>query len=122
MRTFGHTRPVRNEQGEIIGSEASPVRARTIDPLGPAFGPDREHRLVVTLEAADTISIRPEKTGRSESILAKDLYAYLLRCKANLSTLERARERKAAKATRLAQQRQQRAERRLTKGVHHDEI
>ena len=65
------------------------------------------------MHAEDVIGVRPERTGRELCITAVDLYAHLLRMKANHEHLERARERKARKAERLARLRQARAERRL---------
>jgi ribosomal protein L31E len=50
---------------------------------------------------------------RAESLAVVDVYRYALRCRVGRDLLERARARKAAKAVRLAAQRQQRAERRL---------
>jgi len=106
MRSFGHIRP---------DGKPSPPKARTVSNLGHSFGGDHKARLIVSLEAGDLIVLRPERTGRSVSITASDLYAYLLRCKANLAHLEKARERKEKKALRLARLRQQRAERNLLK-------
>lgn len=113
MKSFGHTRPVRDPAGIITGSKPSPVKARTLANLGPSFGADRKHRLIVTLDAGDVVTLRPEKTARSVSITATDLYRHMLRCLANSATLAKARERKARKAQRLAALRQQRAETRL---------
>jgi len=113
MKTFGHKRPVRDSAGAIIDMKESPACAVTRDTLGHGFGPDSDKRLVVTLALGDLITCRPARTKRVLSIKASDLWHYLNRCAANLRTLELARERKARKATRLAAQRQQRAEKRL---------
>lgn len=94
MRPFGHTRPVRDGDGAVIGAVPSPVQARTLDGLSPVYGPDRRKRLVVALEAGDVITIRPERTRRKVSILAVDLYAYLLRLQSAKYAAERKLKRK----------------------------
>ncbi len=87
--------------------------------LDGSYGPDRNKRLTVTLipgdgeTVPDLISLKPFKTRRAERVALVDVYRYALRCRVNLETLTRARERKAAKASRLARARQERAERRL---------
>lgn len=113
MKSFGHQRPVRNDDGEIVGSKLSPVKARTLEALGHNYGSDHDKRLIVSLDAADLITLRPERTARPVSITARDLYAHLLRLEAGRLTLAKAREAKARRASHLAAQRQARAERRL---------
>lgn len=92
-----------------------PVKRVTEGQLGHTFGCDWDRKLVVTLNAGDLISLRPHGTRREVSILAADVYRYVLRCEANKSLLERARARKEAKAIRLARERQNRAERKLSR-------
>jgi hypothetical protein len=104
---------VRDDKGEIVGMEDSPVRAVTREACGGQFGADSERRLIVSLEAGDLVCVRPAQTRRLYRIQAKDLFHYLLRCEANRMQLERARDKKTRKAERLAKQRQERAERRL---------
>jgi hypothetical protein len=113
MRKFGHVRIDRDETGAAVGQKLSPARAKTVGTLGRNYGPDRDRRLVVSLDAGDVVSVRPERTARALTITAQDLYAYLLRCQANRAVLEKARTSKARKAQRLASLRQKRAERRL---------
>lgn len=113
MKTFGHTRPVRNEAGDITGSKPSPVRVRTIEGLSPSYGTDKHKRLILTCHPQDLIGIRPERTSRELTITVVDLYAELLRRAANFAHLSKARERKAKRAERLARERQARAERKL---------
>lgn len=108
MRFFGHTKPIRHE-GEIIGSRGSPVRVKTREELGNGYGPDADKRLIMTAHRDDIIGLRPERTQRELLIKARDLYAHMVRLQANREHLERARQRKAAKA----QQREARKERRL---------
>ena len=96
----------------------------TAEALDGSFGPDRDRRIVVTLipgdgkDIPDTISLRPHGTRRAEVGRVSDLYRYLIRSRANAEVLAKARERKARKAQRLADQRQQRAEKRLTHWTH----
>ena len=116
MKSFGHKRPVRDAAGEITGSKDAPVRARTVEPLGGAFGPDRAKRLIVSLERGDQIVIRPERTGRKLQAAAVDIYRWLVRNEASRALLEKARAAKERKATRLADLRAKRATRRLMKG------
>lgn len=113
MRNFGHKRPIRDEAGAVVDFIPSPAAAITLETLGGAFGPDRKHRLIVTLAEADLIILRPERTARPVAIAAKDVYRFALMARANLATLERARAAKAKRAARLASRRQQAAERRL---------
>jgi hypothetical protein len=87
--------------------------------LGGAFGTDSERRLVVSLipgdgrDIPDCIEIRPHNTRRPERAVVKDVYKWLVACRANREHLERARAAKARRAQVLADARQARAERRL---------
>ena len=110
MKTFSHTRPIRNEAGEITGERLAPVSRVTKDALGHNFGSDKRKRLVVTLRAGDVIEMRPERTGRVYSLKAVDVYRYMIRSAANLVALEKARNKKAAKAARNAARRIKAAE------------
>lgn len=113
MRNFGHKRPVRDESGAVLEFIPSPAAAITLEALGGAFGPDKAHRLIVTLAEGDLIILRPERTARPVAIAAKDVYRFALMCKANLANLERARAAKAKRAERLAARRIAAAELRL---------
>lgn len=114
MREFGHKRPVRDQAtGDILDMIESPVGATTREALGGQFGSDKRRKLVVTLEAGDLIVIRPAGTRRAEKMSAVDVYRYMIRCKANLISLTKARERKSKKAERLAAERIARADKRL---------
>jgi hypothetical protein len=104
MRNFGHQR--RN-------GKPSPARAVTLEGLPWNFGPDRNRRMIVTLDAGDLITLRPAGTRRAVSVPVVEVYHWVLRSVANRANLEKARERKARKAERLARQRQARAEKRL---------
>lgn len=100
MRSFGHNRPIRDDKGAIVGSTPSPVQVRTIEPLGPFFGTDKEKRLIVTLDAKDLIVMRPEKTQRAVSVKAADVYAWVLRTQANFIARAKAEARKVVKDAR----------------------
>lgn len=88
MKTFGHKRPRRDESGAIIEHKESPAAAVTVGALDGTFGADRGKRLVVSLESQDLIVVRIARTSRRLSIKASDLWFYLLRCKANLESLQ----------------------------------
>lgn len=112
MKQFGHQRPVRSVAGEIVSMIDSPARARTRQPFNAPTQRDSRH-IVVSLEAGDLIVLRLSGTRKVWRISANDLLWILMRLEANRVTLERARERKAKKAERLASERQARAERKL---------
>ena len=98
VKTFSHFRPVRDGDGAIIGTVASPAKARTVATLGHGYGRDRNKRLVVTLQRGDVITLRPERTRRNVSIEARELYAWLVR----LQAAKHVAERKAARKKKLA--------------------
>jgi hypothetical protein len=75
----------------------------------------RRKRLVVTLEPGDLIRIREQNRRESYTARLWDVYVWLVHAAANVKQLERARQKKAAKAERLARLRQERAEKRLFK-------
>lgn len=81
--------------------------------LDGTFGPDRNRKLIVTLHRDGRMEIKPERRRQSESVHFVDVYRFAMRCRVGRTQLEKARERKAKKAERLARQRQERAERRL---------
>lgn len=113
MKEFGHKRPVRNAAGEIERLIDCPARAVTHEVCGGQFGSDSERKLIVSLEAGDLVCVRPQRTKRVYRVSAKDLFHWLLRSEANRVNLEKARDRKAKKAERLARARQERAEKKL---------
>ena len=81
--------------------------------LDGSFGPDRGKKIVLTILPNGILELRPEKTRRAEQVHMLDVYRYAVRCRVNRGQLEKARAKKDARATRLAAQRQQRAEKRL---------
>lgn len=113
MKTFRHTRPVRDTQGGIIGEKLAPIFRVTVDPIGSCGGRDKRRRLVVGLEAGDVISFRPEGTRQKVTAKALDLYLQILRWRAGAAQLERARARKARKQAQRERQALRRADRRL---------
>ena len=98
MKTFAHTRPIRNEAGEIINAKPAPCSRCTVAALGGQFGSDKRRRLVVTLKAGDVIEFRPERTRQTVTMLAVDLYRVALRAMAGRAQLEKARAKKESKA------------------------
>ena len=115
MKTFSHTRPVRNEAGEIINAKPAPCSRCTVAALGGNFGPDRRRRLVVTLKAGDIVEFRPERTRQTVTMLATDLYRVALRARASRVHLEKARTSKARKAEARAARRIKAADKRITR-------
>jgi len=113
MKSFNHQRPIRNNSGEIVGQKPAPVSRKTAEPLGGQFGRDKRKRLVVTLCAGDVIEVRPERTQRTLSITAADLYSTLLRCAASRALLERARQAKERKKETRARRQIARADAKL---------
>jgi hypothetical protein len=113
MKTFGHSRPVRDAAGEIVGQKESPARAVTREALG--FNHAKKYRkpVIVALEAGDIITLRPQGTRWKVSARAIDVFDWIVRSQAMSANMAKLREKKAKKAVRLAQQRQARAERRL---------
>jgi hypothetical protein len=84
--------------------------------LGGNFGSDRERKLVVGLAAPDQVVFRPQGTRQEVRINIVDAYRIALQRRANLTVLERARERKTIVAARRVSRSIARAERRLVKG------
>jgi hypothetical protein len=115
MKLFGHERRSHDSNGVFLEAKASPAQAVTKGSLPALFGADSGRRLVVSLEAGDLITFRPARTPRRYSMRAVDVFAWVLRCRANAAQLEKAREAKDRRAKRLAAARQERAERRLFK-------
>lgn len=113
MKTFNHTRPMRDAEGNEVSRRAAPVWRMTVGELGGTFLRDKRRRLVVGLEAGDVISFRPEGTRQRVTVEAHRLYAEVLRWRAGREQLERARERKAQLAARRESRRLAAAERRL---------
>lgn len=86
------------------------IRRVTVDTYG--YGKNTR-KLVAALEKGDLITIYEHRRRTKFTVRIVDVYWWLLRCQADKIRMERLRRRKSAKATRLAAQRQRRAERRL---------
>lgn len=77
-----------------------PVSRLTATHLDGSFGPDRNKRIVVSIipgdgkSIPDLLELRPERTRRAERITVADVYRYAMRCRVNLTVLEKARARK----------------------------
>jgi hypothetical protein len=89
------------------------VRKVIETPLDGSFCSDRGKVLIVTLHPDGLLELRAKHTRRTETIHLHDVLRYAIRCRVTAGLLERARERKARKAERLARERQARAEKRL---------
>lgn len=113
MNIFGKPTPVRNKAGEIVGDRPSSVSRQTKNELGGCYGPDKGRKLIVTLRDGDIIAFRPSGTRREVTATAHDLYAAVIRWQANRVALEKARERKAAKAEQRQRARIARADAKL---------
>ena len=117
MKSFSHTRPLRDDSGAIVAQVRSPARRVTVEKLGPAFGADSKRRLVVSLEAGDVVTFRPHTTRHEVSAPAAELYRAVLLWRVNAANLARARERKAAKVAQREARAMRAAEHRLVKGA-----
>ena len=104
MRSFGHQRPVRDDQQHIVEMLPSPVCAITQDELGGQFGRDKRRRVIFTLEKNDLVAMRPAGTTRTLRVPARDVYRWALQCAA-LAFTRKVREYK--KTMTLKQARQQ---------------
>lgn len=100
MKTFSHTRPVRDDAGNIVGQKPAPVARATVAALGGQFGRDHARRLVVSLRPGDVIEFRPERTRQAVSALAVDVYRQLLAWDANRKWLERKKQKAEARKRR----------------------
>lgn len=128
MIEIGRTRSVavrRKVAGRLQPTGETKIVSRQIwavtkDELGGHFGPDARRKLIVGLTDGDVLVMYPKGTRQRVSATLKDVYRFLIQCRANRTQLEKARERKA----RLAEQRDRRnreaAEKRLRRKVQAD--
>jgi len=84
--------------------------------LGGQFGSDKAKRLVVTLKDGDLIEFRPERTRRVVSMLAVDLFRFIIRSQTQAEQLAKARTKKAAIQTRRMAAKIRRADKQLSRG------
>jgi len=89
-----------------------PVRRVTLETYG--YG-KQARKLVVTLERGDLISLREQGRRIKDTARIYDVFWWMQRSKAMKVQMEKLRERKAAKAARLAERRERAATRRLFK-------
>ena len=99
----------------IVANEVVRVTRNT---LGGTFGPDGKRKLVVKLAAGDVLVMWPQGTRQKVSIELKQVYREAIQRRAMLAVLERARKRKAAKATQRASRRLRYAEANLRKPIN----
>jgi hypothetical protein len=88
------------------------VRRVTLETYG--YG-KQARKLVVTLERGDLISIREHGRRTKDTARIYDVFWWMQRSKAMKVQMEKLRQRKAAKAARLAERRERPANRRLFK-------
>jgi hypothetical protein len=86
------------------------VRRVTLETYG--YGRNAR-KLVAAVERGDLVTIREQRRRAKFSARICDIYWWMLRCHADRVRMEKLRERKAAKATRLAARRQRAATKRL---------
>jgi hypothetical protein len=89
------------------------IRRVTVETYG--YG-KRARKLVVAFERGDLISIREFGCRTKDSARIYDVLWWMKRSKADKVRMEKLRERKAAKAARLAERRERAATRRLFNG------
>jgi hypothetical protein len=89
-----------------------PVRRVTLETYG--YG-KQARKLVVTLERGDLISIREQGRRTKDTARIYDVFWWMQRSKAMKVQMEKLRQRKAAKAARLAERRDRAATRRSFK-------
>ncbi|MGA2801512.1 MAG: hypothetical protein ABSE97_03960 [Verrucomicrobiota bacterium] len=89
------------------------IRRVTVETYG--YG-KRARKLVAAFERGDLISIREHRRRAKFSARIYDIYCWMLRCQADRIRMEKLRERKTAKAARLAARRQRAATKRLFNG------
>lgn len=99
---------------KIIASE---VTRATRNELGGHFGRDKHRKLVVKLGAGDVLIMWPQGTRQKVTLELKQVYSYAVRNKANIALLEKARQRKTAKANARAHARMRYAEAKLRRPV-----
>ena len=89
------------------------IRRVTIETYG--YG-RRARKLVAAFEKGDLATIREHRRRVKFSARIYDIYCWMLRCQADRIRMEKLRQRKAAKAVRLAARRQRAATKRLFNG------
>lgn len=106
IRKFGEGLSTRREtQGELNGS----------------YGPDKHKPLIGEFIHNDQVQIWPKRSSRKVQIGIFELYALILRKNANLSALEKARERKAKKEEQRKARQIADADRRMRKAARQHE-
>jgi len=111
-----------------IGADGKPERKikeahvwrYTRETLGGNFGLDRNRRLVVGLVGVDQLVFRPQGTRQEVRLNVFDAYRIAIQRQANLAVLERARQRKTAKAEQREYARIAREEKRIRAAARRD--
>lgn len=97
--------------------EGNTTRRETSGELHGGYGPDKHKPLMGEFIHNDQIQLWPKRSSRKVQIGVFELYALILRKNANLSALEKARERKAKKDEQRKQQQIAAADRRLRRAA-----
>jgi len=95
---------------ETVRVACEPVRV-TRRALEGRFCRDAGRRLVVKLRDGDILELRPQGTRQAATAALSDIYAWMLRSRADAAKMAQLRERKAKLAD-------QRIERRLRRSIH----
>jgi len=82
--------------------------------LDGSFGPDADKPLIVTVHLDGRLDIRPKGTRRTETVHLLDVYRFAIRCRVDAKARVKAKAKKDRRAVRLAAQRQERAEKKLS--------
>ena len=90
-----------------------PVYRATVGDLDGSFGKYRGRKLIVGLSVGDILLFRPKGTQQTETLSALDAYRFAIQCRVNAASRIKAKAKRERHAIRLAQIRQQRAEKRL---------
>lgn len=77
---------------------ARPTRRVTADTLGYFFGADSDRKLVVSFERPDLLTLRPQGTRRTETILLRDVYRIAIQGRVTKQLMQELRDKKAKKA------------------------
>lgn len=100
--------------------QAGKVTRVAVKPLDGFYGRERGKRLVLTYipgtdSTDDIIELRPKGSRISERLAVQDIYRMAIQARVNSVKMAKLRDRKARRATSLANQRDRRAEARLTR-------
>lgn len=90
-----------------------PVYRATVGDLDGSFGKYRGRKLIVGLSVGDILLFRPKGTQQVETLSALDAYRFAIQCRVNSAARVKAKAKRERRDSRLAAERQKRAEKRL---------